>query len=296
MMKKITVSTQTLAAVRRFGIEGGVDMLMDAGYTGLDFSFFEFEDLTFFRGEGATALAEGLRKKANDRGVIFNQAHAPFGGGYANYVNNLVPHFPEVFEFSAALGVKNIVVHPLQNGRYYGRERELFDLNMDFYRSLIPLSEHTGVKIAIENMWQRHPVNGNIVDDVCADPHELAMYYDTLDDPRHFTVCLDIGHVALCGREPQDAIRIIGHDCLGALHVHDVDYVSDLHTLPGCARIDFYEVMRALGEIDYKGDLTLEADSFLARFDDAHVPTAAKFMCDTAKHFAAVIDEHRPKA
>lgn len=287
------ISTQTHAAFTRFGIEKGVGMLIDAGYTGLDFSFFAFDDLSFCRGEGAADLAKRLRKAANDRGVIFNQAHAPFGS--QKYMDILVPQFPEVFEFASMLGVKNIVVHPVQRGRYYGREKELFDVNMDFYRSLIPLSDRTGVKIAIENMWQRHPVTGNIVDDVCADPHELAMYYDTLDDPEHFTVCLDVGHVALCGREPEDAVRIIGHDRLGALHLHDVDYRNDLHTLPGCANINFYEVMKALGEIDYKGDFTLEADSFLSRFDDVHAPVAAKFMCDTAKHFAAVIDMHRPR-
>ena len=159
-------------------------------------------------------------------------------------------------------------------------------MNMEFYRSLIPLADAHGVRICIENMWQGHPVTHRICDDVCADPHELATYYDTLNDPKHFTVCLDIGHVALCGREPEDAIRILGRDRLGALHVHDVDYVSDLHQLPGIGKINWGNVLQALADIRYAGELTLEADSFLHRYDDAYLPTATRFMADTAKYMA----------
>lgn len=286
------VSTQTHQIIAAFGIEEGIKILIDAGYDALDYSF--FGDISFCQGKEGLALAKKLRKMAEERGVIFNQAHAPFGGGYEKYTTNLVPTFPDVFEFCSVLGVKNIIVHPLQQGRYYGRAKELFEMNMEFYSGLAPLAKRTGVKVAIENMWQRHPVNQYIVDDVCANPHELAAYYDTLSDPEAFTVCLDIGHVALCGREPEDAVRIIGHDRLGALHVHDVDYKGDLHTLPGMGRINHYEVAKALGEIDYKGDYTLEADNFLARYDVSYKPTAAKFMADTAKHFAAVAEANRP--
>jgi sugar phosphate isomerase/epimerase len=182
------------------------------------------------------------------------------------------------------------VVHPLQQGRYYGRERELFDMNMDFYRSLIPLSDKHGIKIAIENMWQTHPVTHRICDDVCANPHELAAYFDTLNDPEHFTVCLDIGHVALCGREPQDAIRVLGHDRLGALHVHDVDYINDLHTIPYLGRVNWSAVVDALADIRYSGEFTMESDAFLARYPNDFLPTATKFMADTTKYLAEKLE------
>ena len=287
------VSTQTHVMIDTFGIEDGVKKLIEAGYKGLDYSF--FGDLSFCHGEEGIALAKKIRKLADENGVVFNQAHAPFGGGFENYTTRLVPQFPDVFAFASVLGVKNIVVHPLQDGRYYGRAEELFERNMEFYKSLIPLAEKHKIKIAIENMWQRHQKAGYIIDDVCADPHELVRYSDALNDPEHFTVCLDIGHVALCGREPEDAIKIIGHDRLGALHVHDVDYKDDLHTLPGCAKINFYAVAKALGEIDYKGDFTLEADNFLVKFDKDYKPNAAKFMFETASYFASVVDANRPR-
>jgi len=286
------ISTQNERIAPIFGIEKGNDILMDAGYTGIDHSF--FKDISYVHEPDAADFAKRLRARAEARGVVFNQAHAPFGGGYDNYTQNLVPQFPKVFEFAANLGVRQIVVHPLQKDRYYGRAEELFEMNMEFYSSLKPLAEQFGVKIAIENMWQRHPVTKKIVDDVCAPPEELCRYYDTLNAPECFTICLDIGHVALCGREPEDAVRIIGHDRLGAIHAHDVDYANDLHTLPGTAKIKWYEVARALGEIDYKGEFTLEADGFFNGFDKEYFPVAAKFMADTARHFASKIDEARP--
>ena len=165
-----------------------------------------------------------------------------------------MPQMPRVFAFAGRVGIRQVVVHPLQRGRYYGHEQELFDMNMEFYRSLAPYAREAGVRIAIENMWQNHPVNGHIVDDVCANPHELAAYYDTLDDPDCFTVCPDLGHVALCGREPEDAVRVLGHDRLGALHIHDVDYVNDLHNLPGMGGIRWDAACRALADIRYRGE------------------------------------------
>ena len=286
-------SCQTATLSSRAGIFYAVDTLIDAGYPAIDISLFCHNAYLFE--DNWRETAQELRARAKARGVVFNQAHAPFGGGYDHYTQKLIPTFPRVFEFCEELGVRQIVVHPLQQGRYYGRERELFDMNMDFYRSLIPLSDQHGIKIAIENMWQTHPVTRRICDDVCADPHELAAYFDTLNDPAHFTVCLDIGHVALCGREPQDAVRVLGHDRLGALHVHDVDYVNDLHTIPYLGRINWHQVIEALADIDYKGEFTMESDAFLAPYPTDYLPIATKFMADTTKYLAnrleSLIDE-----
>ncbi len=282
-------SSQTEGLNHRFGIMQAVDIMMDAGYPAIDMSLFSRNEFLFTEDWRNTALR--LKEKADSRGVIFNQAHAPFGGGYDHYTSVLVPQFPRVFAFCELLGVKQIIVHPLQRGRYYGHEQELFEMNMEFYRSLIPLADAHGIRIAIENMWQSHPVTHRICDDVCANPHELRAYYKALNDPVHFTVCLDIGHVALCGREPEDAIRILGHDCLGALHVHDVDYVSDLHQLPGMGKINWDRVLHALADIRYTGELTLEADGFLHRYDDEYLPTATKFMADTARYMTNKLEK-----
>lgn len=286
------LSTQTECTVRRFGIENGIERICLAGFDAIDMSF--FSALSLFTDDNYKELCNRIKTIAHSNGAIFNQAHAPFGGGYDYYTQNLVPTFPRIFECASILGVRQIIVHPLQRGRYYGHEEELFELNMDFYRSLIPLSEKYGVKIALENMWQHNPRAGYIVDDVCADPEELAKYYDTLNDSTHFTVCLDTGHVALCNREPQDAIRTLGSR-LGALHVHDVDYKTDMHTLPGMGLIDWEEVTLALAQTGYSGEFTFEADSFLRHAPDDFYDTALKFMADRGKNLISHIEMHKNK-
>ena len=282
-------ATQTQRPVEVFGLPQGVKLLCEAGYPALDLSLNvdKFEELP------TKAEQEEAKEIAKSFGVVFNQAHAPFG--YQKFVRVFQPEFWRIFEVVSNFGVKQMVVHPLQPGRYYGHEKEIFDLNVGFYRSLTPLAEKYGVKVAIENMWQYNPVSRHIVDDICADPKELADIFDALDDPDHFTVCLDIGHVPLCNREPEDAIKIIGHDRLGALHVHDVDYVNDLHVLPGFGRIKWDLVCRALGEIDYKGDFTLESDNTFIPFEPEFYPTVARFMADRARFLSEKVDSYRVK-
>ena len=284
-------SNQTDFLSAKYGLETAVDMMIEAGYTAIDVSMFKTDCVPFT--DDYREVAERLKSKADAAGVKFVQAHAPFGGGYENYTQKLVPLLPRAFEFCSLLGICAIVVHPIQKGRYYGREKELFDMNVEFYRSLAPIAKQYGVKIAIENMWQWHPVNRQqIVDDICANPEELAAMYDALNDPEAFTVCLDIGHVALCGREPDDAIRTIGSR-LGCLHVHDVNYREDLHTLPGASKVNWDKVCRALAQVDYQGSFNMESDAFYLGFIPEQHKTVTKFMVDIARSFAEKVEEYK---
>ena len=284
-------SNQTEFLARKYGLVRAVKMMIEAGYPAIDITMWDTKACPFT--DDYREVATILNEMAAKSGVKFVQAHAPFGN-FDRYVNEIIPLLPRAFEFCKLLGIENIVVHPVMKGHYAGHEQEHFNVNMKFYQALAPLARTNKVKIAIENMWDRHPVTGKICDHVCADPEELCRYYDTLADPDTFTVCLDIGHVALCGREPEDAIRTIGRERLGCIHAHDVDYVSDLHTLPGAAKIKWDSVARALGEIEYKGVFNMEADCFYNGFMEEHYPTVTKFMADTAKTIVNKINLYRP--
>ena len=285
-------STETASTIKKLGIEKGIETLMDAGFTALDMSFFlSLPD--FYNAPDAKELAKKLRAMADARGVVFNQAHAPFNPKDTAH-ENCSPRFPRVFEFASILGVKNIVVHPIETVNYQKDVQEAFDINMEYYRSLAPLARDNGLRIAIENMWSVHPRQRHLIADcTCADPKEMCLYYDTLNDPDVFTLCLDLGHVAICQREPEDAIRAIGGKRLGALHVHDVDYLKDLHTLPGLAKLDFDAIVRALADIDYRGEFTLEADAFLGGFPAELVPIGTRMMAETARHWANKFEEYK---
>lgn len=283
-------SNQTMFLADKYGLVRAVEMMIEAGYTGIDVSMFDLNACPFT--DDYREVAAILHDMAEKAGVKFVQAHAPFGK-YDRYVNEMIPLFPRAFEFCSLLGIENIVVHPIMNDAYHGRSEELYDINMKFYKALAPLARTNKVKIAIENMWGRHHITGRICDQVCADPYELCRYYDDLNDPDVFTVCLDLGHVALCGREPEDAIRILGHDRLGCIHAHDVDYIDDLHTLPGAAKMNWDAIAHALGDINYRGAFNMEADNFFLGFMEEHYPTVTKFMADTAKNIAEKIELYR---
>ena len=281
------ISTQSHVLADTYGMMRAIEILAEAGYDGIDVSMFSVTSEIF--GDDYKAFARQMKDTANKCGIKFVQAHAPFGGGYEKYMEEKVPLLPRAIEFCSLLGIPNIVIHPLQNGRYYGNEKKLFDMNVEFYRSLAPVAKQYGAKIAIENMWQRNPGSGYICDDVFAPPEELAAIYDVLDDPEAFTVCLDLGHVALCGREPEDAIRTIGSR-IGCLHIHDVDYRSDLHTLPGTSKINWENVCRALADVKYEGYFNLEADAFFYKFPTAAYPVVSKFMADISRIYANKIE------
>lgn len=277
------VSTQTGFLGRKYGLVRAVEMLIEAGYDAIDLSITETDSAPYT--DDYREIAERLREMAESGGVRFIQAHAPYGT-YEQFMKEYMPHIPRAFEFCSLLGVENIVIHPAIISPYLGNEERAFRLNLDFYKSLAPLAREWGVKIAIENMYGFHKGAGIVIDDIFADPHEHARIFDELGDPDLFTLCLDIGHSALCKREPADAIRVLGKRRLGCLHIHDVNYREDLHTLPGASKLNWQSICEALAEIDYEGAFNLEADGFFRGFLPEHYNTVARFMCDTARVFA----------
>ena len=61
----------------------------------------------------------------------------------------------------------------------------------------------------------------------------------------------------------------------------------------GCA-MNWDKITKALGEIDYQGEFTYEADNFLARIDRAALPAALSYMEKLGRVLIAKIDANRP--
>ena len=97
------------------------------------------------------------------------------------------------------------------------------------------------------------------------------------------------------GDEPDHAIRVLGNKRLGALHIHDNNYREDTHTIPydRACKMDWNKITTALGEIDYKGDFTYEADNFLVRFDRSSIQAATTFMAQLGRTLIAKIEAAR---
>ena len=262
--------------------EAAVKLIKEAGFEAIDFSFLEapyYEESGF--GE---AWYRQLRKIADDNGIVFNQAHAPFATGFKD-PERTETRFWEVvrsMKHAAILGIPVTVVHPQQQLCYYdeGNPERLFEINMEFYQRLIPYCREYGVKIALENMWQ---VNSQkrIDHSTCSTPEEMIRYHDTLNNP-WVTCCLDLGHATLVGDTPA-FIRALGADRLTALHVHDVDGTNDSHMPPYTGVTDWQEVAKALKDIGYRGDFTFEVCAWTRKLPMALHPQALKHLSDIGK-------------
>ncbi|MBO4887511.1 MAG: sugar phosphate isomerase/epimerase [Firmicutes bacterium] len=287
--------TQTHAMVESFGPEEGVRKLAQAGYDALDFSFFEMVN-----GQGPwlkrdwKARARRVRAVADELGIEIRQAHAPFPSskGSEPFDTEIRKRIIRSMEVASIMGVKHIIVHPVQHMAYKNNEKKLFDMNVAFYRSLIPECERLNIKVCVENMWQRDDKRKYIVDSVCATVEEFNSMLDTIDSP-WIVGCLDVGHTALVGTEPQDFIRAMGPKRLQALHVHDVDYLNDCHTMPFMERLDWDEICKALGEIGYEGDFTFEADNFLFNLPKELQEDGARLMVKVGRYLISQIESYR---
>ena len=290
---------------RRFGLEKTAELCKNAGFDSIDYSLgcMEQPDDIFNNEKEYRRAAEELRKAIDATGLPVTQTHTPFVyAGWKDpkaYEEFIMPSIRRSIEISAILGAKVAVVHPLHHFVYKGNEEEIYAKNMDFYRSLIPLCKEYGVKVGIENMFQRELLRAHISFDTCATIDEFIRYVDTLDS-EYMVACLDIGHVGLPVTDERawDFIRALGHDRLQSLHVHDNDYRNDRHALPYTGKIDWNEVTKALGEINYQGDFTYELDGKVIvpeGMDEAFLPTHIQYIANVGKHLCSKIEGYRIK-
>jgi sugar phosphate isomerase/epimerase len=261
-------------------------MLAEAGYEAFDLSLFSMiDDNDPFHVDDYRAKAECLRATADACGIVCNQAHAPFPSSKSDETFNkkMFSRIVRAMEIASIVGAKHIIVHPVQHLYYPENVRVLRDMNSAFYSALEPYCKKFDIKVALENMFQGDPRRHVLIESTCNSPDEFCDYLDVLPTA-HFIACLDIGHCGLVGQNAANFIRALGHDRLGALHVHDNDHHHDLHTLPFMGALDWDAITTALADIHYTGDITLEADGFLTRLPKEALPEALHLMCTVAKH------------
>lgn len=287
-------SATTVGIDKRFGVVNTVKMMCEAGFTAIDVSLCKADGELY--GPNYRELCKEMKKVADSYGVVFNQAHGLFNRDREFFEREYRPLVPRSFEVCALLGIPHIVFHPEKDPTtlFYTHEERNIERNLDYYRTYVPLCEEYGVKVAIENMFARHISEpSKLTDGQFASPVQHRDFYDKLNDSRHFTLCLDVGHTAITSRDPAESIRILGKERLGALHIQDVDFVTDQHTLPGLSKLDYDSICRALGEIDYQGDFTLETHHFYMGFEDDFMPSAIRFMAERAKYLADKVEGYR---
>ncbi len=289
------VSTST-SSKTRFGFEENLKMLKEAGFTAFDLTLCGGKDAVTlpapFDGKDYIEKAKECRKFIDELGLPCNQAHAVFAS-YLGAAKKGTPLFEATIrcmEVAAIMGAKSIVVHPEQYLPYMQNAELLKNENIRFYTDLLPYAEKFGIIMLTENMWQRNQNNNHIIQSTCSEAKEFAEYVDMINSP-YLKACLDIGHTCLTGESVANMIKTLGKDRLFGLHIHDVDAINDSHTLPYTEKVNFAEMIDALAEIGYTGDITFEAEDFFRPFPDELVPSAARLMADVGHYFAKSVQQ-----
>ena len=263
------ILSQTINCILKFGSVNAVKMIADAGFDAIDYEMRDaFNNKNIVSDDERRSYAKMLLQEAKRNNVYFNQAHA------LTYIPADDPEESHrllreanktVIEIASLMEIGMLVVHPVSFGGYIGNEKYVFERNMEYFKELLPYAEKYGVKLACENMWCGDKRKKVTTGSTCSNPYEHAYYVDAMNSEM-FVACLDVGHSSLAGREAQDCIRVLG-DRLQALHIHDNDYLDDMHTLPGLSEMNWDEITKALADINYKGDFTFETDHFFDSFN-----------------------------
>ena len=286
------ISNHTDRIEEKFGTLASVRMNCEAGFEAVDYSMYNATSPVF--APDGTSLANEMKRVAKSYGVGFNQTHAPFsrfklGNENTDENRRIFYSIMRAMEVTAELEAPIVVVHPSVICPCLSAD-ERFDMNMEFYGKLLPRAKNLGIKIAIENMWGRHRDDKTrIIKDVCSDAAELIRYVDALNSDS-VCACLDIGHSGLVGESCDEMALSLG-DRLLSLHIHDNDFYHDDHTLPYLGKINFPKLIEALRRINYKGDITLEANEYLKGFPDKLYPAALNMLARVASYIRDEVEK-----
>jgi len=289
----MNISTQTEYLEKKLGIRKALEIIAESGFNAVDLSCFDMQrDDSPKNQADYLHYANEARHIAECEGLYFNQAHAPFPSSNGDFLTDkkIFERIVRSMEIAATVGARNIVVHPKQHLTYIDNVYKLYDMNMEFYSSLIPYCKEFGICVCVENMWQCDRVK-TIQHSTCASPEEFKKYLDDIDSP-FIRACLDIGHANLVGEDVPKFISTLA-PYLAALHTHDAAANWDMHIMPfSVMGASFWQsVAEALKKANYEGEITLEADNTLLHAAEDMLPTASRWMAESARAIADMFEK-----
>lgn len=283
---KLSVELYTLA--QRFGDFKAVEIAKKAGFDAIDYSYYYDKECDDVLGDGYKEYAQKLREHLDEVGILCNQAHAPFTFKYGmekNISEQKYLWMVHALESASILGARNIVVHSITVPEGVNFE----EYNIEYYKSFIPYCEKFGIHIAVENLFARDTKRKRLTGKL-GSPAELNSIVEKINSP-WIVACVDIGHAALTGYEPEAFIKGMNPNILKALHVQDNDYIDDRHILPYTGELNWEAIMSSLKKADYTGDLTFEIIKYLDRFPDELFSEALKFSALVGKHLISIYNK-----
>jgi sugar phosphate isomerase/epimerase len=197
------------------------------------------------RGNSAEKTGESFRRFAEDHGLTFPQGHLWLKCRLCE--NGAVDILKSWLDLYMAAGVRRAVLHCDGSSFPEGTpERVKAEENIKRLRPLAEYLSGTDTVICLENLRK-----------YVRSADELLAIIDAVQSP-NLGICLDTGHLNLCGGNQAEFIRKAGNR-LKALHLADNEGERDQHMMPcGKGKVDFLTVFRELKKLGYDGLCNLE--------------------------------------
>lgn len=248
----------------------------DAGYDAVELNVYPIGHSAGFTLETTPAEADAIAKLAADYGLQLRSVSTGLMGrnplsspdpAVREQGRGVVTKLLEICErigADTALVVPGVVNATSSYDTCYENSRAELE-------KLIPEAEKRGVKIGIENVWNKFLLS----------PLEMKRYVDDLNSP-NLGVYFDVGNILLYGF-PQQWIRILGSRIF---KVHVKDFKATVGNYGGfvplmAGEVNWTEVVAALNEIGYTDTLTAEIGIYGSN------PYQAVY--DTARQLNAII-------
>ena len=282
---KLSVGIYRIA--KSVGDHKAIDLIKQAGFDAIDYSYFYDNECDEILGENYKEYAKDIKNHFDLVGISCNQAHAPLSFKYGMTMDSSEPTYFNIarsIESAAILGAKYIVVHSIT----VPDDIDFEEYNIEYYKSFIPYCEAFNIHVAVENLYKTDTKRNKKIGKI-GSPKELNSIIKKIDSP-WIVACVDVGHAALTGYEPEEFISRVDKNALKCLHVHDNDYLKDNHTLPYLGKFDWDALMTSLKNSGYTGDLTFEIVGFLPKLPKELIPDALKILASIGKHLISIYE------
>lgn len=229
-----------------YGEEQTYKLFKQAGFEGIDFSFNKLGNGTAIDLENHVEKAKETKRLLDKYGLACNQSHAPFAFKFGEQMDENNKNFLDIvksFEYASIIGAKCVVVHAVK----MPVGEDFIEYNYKYYKTLEPYAKKYGVKIAVENLlnskfWL---------------PAKLCGFINMLNSDV-FCACVDVGHCAIVGIEPESFIEGMEKDKIFCIHMHDTDGQIDRHWIPFQGSHNWENILNALAKYGFEVDMNLE--------------------------------------
>ena len=268
-------------ALIKMGLEKALRLVKEAGFDGVDYDIRDYQ-----LGDNYQEVAREVKTLMDEIGLSCVQVHSPHNFDYGTAMDFSNPKYRGNFrsiEFTRILGAKYCVIHcsVVPDGPLSGQFSEH---NYIYYKSFEEEAKRCGVYIGVENLKQEKLHR----------PEYMNKLLGMLDSPVYYPH-VDIGHSALVGIEPDVFLKKLNCLPVRAMHVHDYNVQTD-HMLPFLGRCNWDRIVKAIVDIGYDGDLSLElfrTHEIVEKYSQEIVPDMYRLAAEIGRELIRRIEEER---